>query len=228
MKRIYIACLVLFLSCSREKTLFLPETKYSEIYTIDDISPAYLFYNEKLQDSIELNRSSLISTTNWLVSVDKRLALKQAIPKIVFLQEKKRNMKMHKNENAKNYYTCNNIQVKNLGFIEFTNIVYHFESSFDYIKKISHLPKNPIVHLRFESSDKIEIIGFSKDFVDMNSNKDSLKIKIENLIKDESNTITFELNFNKNLTFQDYISFESFVRELKSNQISIDPNEFIY
>ena len=90
------------------------------------------------------------------------------------------------------------------------------------------MPKNPIVHLRFESSDKIEITGFSKDFVDMNSSKDSLKIKIENLIKDESNTITFELNFNKNLTFQDYISFESLVRELKSNQISIDPNEFIY
>lgn len=228
MKFVYALCLVLLLSCGKEKTVLLPETTYSEITEIEDISPAYLSYNEQLPDSIELNRSQLISTTNWLVNVDRRLTLKQAIPKIMFLQEKKRNMKMHRNENAKNYYTCNDTRIKNLGFIEFTNVFYHMESSFDYFKQTSHLPINPIIHFRFESSDNIEITGFSNDFVHINSNKDSLKIHIGNLIKEESKPIDFELNFNKNLTFQDYITFESLVRELKSDHITIDNNEFIY
>ena len=60
-----------------------------------------------------------------MVNIDKRLTLKQAIPHIKFLQDKKRNAEMHKNENAKNYYTCNDTSIKNLGFIEFTDVDYH-------------------------------------------------------------------------------------------------------
>ena len=120
---------VLILSCTKDKVILLPEIKTATIIDIKDISPAYLFYNEALPDSVELNRKNLISTTSWLVNVDKRLTLEQAIPKIKYLQDKKRNAKIHKNEAAKNYFTCNDLSRKNLGFIEFTDVYYVYNNS---------------------------------------------------------------------------------------------------
>ncbi len=72
------------LSCGNKKVLQLPE-----INDIKDVSAAYLFYDETVIDCIELNRKNLISSTNWLINVDKRLTLKQAIPKIKFLLDKR-------------------------------------------------------------------------------------------------------------------------------------------
>ncbi len=122
-----LVILLLIFSCGKDKIVQLPEINHSEISEINDVSAAYLFYDETLPDSLEFNRKNLISTTNWLVNVDKRLTLKQAMPHIKFLQEKKQNAG-HKNDNAKNYFTCNDTSKKNLGFIEFTDVVYHLIS----------------------------------------------------------------------------------------------------
>lgn len=113
-----IVCIVF--SFGNEKTIQLPEIEHNEI---NDVSAAYLFYDEAQKDSVLLNRKNLISTTNWVVNVDKRLTLKQAIPNTKFLQEKNKNAG-HKNENAKNYFTCHDINNNNLGFVEFTDVVY--------------------------------------------------------------------------------------------------------
>ncbi len=119
---------VLCFNCKNERVLQLPEIKNTKVTQVLDVSPAYIFYDETQPDSTLLNRKNLISTTNWLVNVDKRLTLKQAIPQIKFLQDKKRNAQMHKNENAKNYFTCNDTSINNLGFVEFTHIDYHIKN----------------------------------------------------------------------------------------------------
>ncbi|MDX1700266.1 MAG: hypothetical protein R3250_06590, partial [Melioribacteraceae bacterium] len=93
-----ILMLLMFFSCGNEKIIQLPEINQPEINEVLDVSPAYIFYNETKPDSVELNRKNLISTTNWLVNVDKRLSLRQVIPPIRYIQNKKRNAQMHKNE----------------------------------------------------------------------------------------------------------------------------------
>ena len=85
----YLLLFSLLISCGQDKTVQLPEIKHADISKINDVSAAYLFYDESKADSVELNRKNLISTTNWLVNVDKRLTLKQIIPHIKFLQDKK-------------------------------------------------------------------------------------------------------------------------------------------
>ncbi|MEO9076192.1 MAG: hypothetical protein ABI263_02740, partial [Gelidibacter sp.] len=107
MKYLSLLLLLLTSSCNNEKTILLPEIENAEITEVHDISPIYIFYDETKTDSLELNRNNIISTTNWLVNIDKRLTLGQVIPKIVLLQDKKRNAEVHKNENSKNYFTCN-------------------------------------------------------------------------------------------------------------------------
>jgi hypothetical protein len=197
-------------SCGNEKILQLPEINHSEITEILDVSHAYLFYDETQSDSIELNRKNLISTTNWLVNIDKRLALEQAIPSIVFLQNKKRDAQIHKNEAAKNYFTCHYKKINSLGFIDFTSIYYHQEKIEDYLK-----------------SQNI------KDFNVLNLNSDSMSLNkrvvtIKELTTLDSVKTKVFLSFDKNISFQKYISYKEQFIKLDSTQLNIDNNEFIY
>ena len=125
MKRWFVLVIgLVVLSCNNERVIQLPEIENAEITEVIDVSPAYIFYDETQPDSTLFNRKNLIGTTNWLVNVDKRLTLEQAIPHIQYLQNKRKKASMHKNENAKNYFTCNDTSIKNLGFVEFTDIKY--------------------------------------------------------------------------------------------------------
>ena len=71
---------VMLFSCGNEKVVRLPEIDHSEITEITDVSAAYIFYDETKPDSTELNRRNLISTTNWLINVDRRLTFRTSDP----------------------------------------------------------------------------------------------------------------------------------------------------
>ncbi|MEH6536325.1 MAG: hypothetical protein V7719_08040 [Psychroserpens sp.] len=239
MKYLYLSVITLLLvSCGNKRILQLPEIENAPITEIHDVSHAYLFYDETKEDSVELNRKNIISTTNWLVNVDKRLTLAQAIPKIKFLQDKKRNAKMHKNESAKNYYTCNDTSIQNLGFLEFTDVVYSIdrnkkpieenskpfnENDFEPVTNFSIGPDIfQEVILYFESKNEV----FGPPTV---LRTDQIKKYFETLLNvGIAIKLEVSLVFNENLSFQEYITFKSIISELKSDIISINNNEFIY
>ncbi|MFC7444591.1 hypothetical protein C7H62_1753 [Mesoflavibacter sp. HG96] len=217
LKKIGLTGLItLFLwSCGNEKVIQLPEVQHAKISEILDVSPAYIFYNETQPDSVELNRKNLIISTNWLFNVDKRLTLEQAIPKIKFLQDKKRNAKMHKNEAAKNYYTCNDTSIKNLGFIEFTNV--------NYIEKIN--PKNNSI-LAINSLNNITLQHQDLKLTEVNV--DDLIIQLESNFSNSEENIVLTLHLNKHLKFQEYITIKSKLQNLNFETVVIDNNEYIF
>ena len=205
-------------SCGNKKILYLPEINYCEISKIQDVSHAYLFYDEIQKDSVELNRKNLISTTNWLINVDKRLTLKQAIPHLKFLQEKKKNSS-HKNKEAKNYFTCNDTSRQNLGFIEFTDVVY-FNDANGYDKELNSDDTSMLV---FHLNDIRIITSDNKVF---QADKSSLIKTINDLFNLNKGLIYLE--FKDSLTFQEYINIKSIIEKLDSENITISNNEFIY
>lgn len=198
---------LLMVACNNKRNVQLPEIESSEITKVYDISPGYIFYDETKPDSVELNRRNLISTTNWLINVDKRLKLSQAIPKITYIQNKKRNAKMHKNEAAKNYYTCNNKSIKSLGFIDFTDVYYHEESVDDYAKN--------------QNLKTYQIVDFYADSVVFNGKS----IDIKHLKQPDS--VKVFTRFDKTMRFQDYIKHKEQLIKLDSTQVIIDNDEFI-
>ena len=202
--------ILLIISCGKEKVIQLPEIYETNITEILDVSPAYLFYDETKPDSIELNRKNLISTTNWLVNVDKRLTLEQAIPSIILLQNKKRDAQMHINEAAKNYYTCHFKKINNLGFIEFTNVYYHQEDIESYLNS-QNLKDYRVLNINSDSMSVGKIAVTIQDLPDL----DSTKTKVF-------------LRFDKKMSFQKYISYKEHFIKLDSTQINIDNDEFIY
>lgn len=205
-----IVFLFLVFSCGNEKVIQLPEINQTNITDVKDVSPAYIFYDESQPDSVELNRKNLIISTNWLVNVDKRLTLEQAIPKIVLLQNKKRDAKMHKNEAAKNLYTCHFKKINNLGFIDFTDIYYHEEPLEDYLEA-QNITDCYVIDFNADN------ILFNKEAITVDQLKhlDSIKEKIF-------------LKFDKTMNFQKYISYKQGLTDSPFLQINIDNDEFIY
>ncbi|WP_289045822.1 hypothetical protein [uncultured Olleya sp.] len=230
---LFITVLFLFFSCGNEKVLQLPEIQNADITEVLDVSPAYIFYDETKQDSVELNRKNLIISTNWLVNVDKRLTLEQALPSIIKLQEKKRIATMHKNEKAKNYYTCNDTSVKNLGFIDFTDVIYkNLEIKKDTIEKPTFLPKGYNRRIDGLFANSPLSVFFNKDLnLEIGSKILSLNEFIEKVKLNfkETNAIGhYKLNFNKKMNFQDYITIKSKLLKMNGKYFSLNNNEFIY
>ncbi len=228
MKFTVILLMIVCFSCGKEKTIQLPEINSSSINDVKDISVAYIFYNEKEKDSVELNRKNLISSTNWVLNVDKRLKLRQAIPSIQMLQEKKRNAKMHKNEAAKNYYSCNDTSIKNLGFIEFTDIIYHNGIDKTIVENYNIYENTPaketthLLSILFEANDSITINSAhttKSEFIEKLKYMDSVQNKIMGIVY---------LKFNENLTFQDYISYKSMLSKTKLKHAIISKDEYIF
>ncbi len=222
MKKIPLSLFLLLtcLYCSNEKVIHLPEVNHARIHEITDVSPAYLFYNQSFPDSLELNRKNLISTTNWLVNVDKRLSLKQVVPKLKFIQDKKESSS-HKKEGVKNYFTCNNTSTKNLGFIDFTSITYYMEANTLYNKP-------PYKHIVFNNLKNITITPYKNSTGFINTSLDSLLYEVSLLLKKENTPIKVVLKFNQNLNFQDYISIKSTLENLKHKNLEIVKDEFIF
>ena len=226
MKKLLLLFIMVFIfSCGNEKVLQLPEIDYSGITEIKDVSHAYLFYDETQPNHIDLNRKNLISTTNWLINVDKRLTLKQAIPKIKFLQDKKSNSS-HKNKNAKNYFTCHDLNNNNLGFLEFTNVVYQNESLNDYSGVLSNLEDTTnSTAIAFENNNTIVIASTVLKSIITETSKDSLSFYLKKC--DTINGIIF-LNFNEDLSFQSYIDFKYVTDKTDLKYAKISNKEFIF
>jgi biopolymer transport protein ExbD len=225
MKRIVLILLTAFSFSCAERELQLPVITANDITEILDVSPIYMFYDEAT-DSVDFNRKNMISTTNWLVNIDKRLTLKQILPHLQYLQEKRRGDGMHKNENAKNYFTCFNEDAKSLSFIEFTNIEYNESSSIDYLSKISdaNIPKT-IIAIEVKSTDDITIVNPSSENTTSKSNISGLLSDIKQL---NNQDYLIYLNFGLSLNFQDYIAIKSKLLEIDFDSIHISEKEFIH
>jgi biopolymer transport protein ExbD len=225
--RILLLIAITFISCNQDKKILLPKTAHSVVKDIKDISPVYFFFNQVDKDTlIEVNRKNVISTTNWIFNIDKRLPLRIVVPELVKLQTKKKSPSMHQNPDSNIYFSYADTIRKNLGFVPFTNVefsekIYH---SNDYIKKY------PEFHIPFESIS----IDFRKDknvlindvLITDENTKDFLADFIQ--FQSENKTVLIYLNFDERLTFGDYLSNKIFIYSLLTSKILLAPNEFIY
>ena len=198
----------------------LPEVDKTDIHDVLDVSPVYIFYDETQPDSTLLNRKNVISTTNWLVNVDKRLTLRQVVPHLQYLQEKRQKASMHKNDAAKNYFTCNDKSINSLGFLEFTGVKYNLEGS----KEVDL--NTDINHIMFFNKDDINII--TSDHVIIEANITNFLEELKKIGAKKNNVRTFFLGFKKSLSFQDYVTIKSMIKNFSTVHLIIDKVEFIF
>jgi hypothetical protein len=220
-KKLVFISLLIFVNSCKKRIVQLPETPNNEITKILDVSPIYIFYSEETGEA-EFNRANLIGTTNWLVNVDKRLTLEQVLPHLQYLQKKRNKRSMHKNDAARNYFTCSNPEAESLAFIDFTEIEYRNELYKKYLKLNSDVPNN-IRPIEFHSLQSVNIYDSTGKLV---LEKDITSVI--NYLEEYNESVKLISNFLNEISFQDYISIKSKLALLKNDKIEISNKEFIF
>ena len=84
------------ISCQFGDEVLLPQGTYSVKKDMVDYSQLYFFFKTEDKDTlVDTNFNNMISTTNWVLSIDKRLPLHKVIPEVVKLQIKKQKKNAH-------------------------------------------------------------------------------------------------------------------------------------
>lgn len=118
----------LLICCGDEKKILLPKASFSVEKKVEDISTIDIFFTVEGNDTLaDVSKNTLISTTNWVFNIDKRLPLKTILPDIIKLQEKKRKKTKGEIASTQNYYSYADSIGKNLAFLNFTNVQYHLK-----------------------------------------------------------------------------------------------------
>lgn len=226
MKYFYLLITILILFSCAEKTIQLPETHNKDILEVKDVSSIYMFYNEEL-DSLEFNSRNMISSTNWLVAIDKRLPLNKTLPHLQYLQAKRQGESLHKNEEANNYFSCSNPEIKNLTLLKFTNVVYRDEPIIDFVtdlfSKSSDIQNNILLNFLTKDSLVISSPHFFKGI-----EKEVLVNTLDSITGSIELKSKIHLTFNENLSFQDYITYKTLILDVNSENVVIANDEFIY
>lgn len=210
MKYFSILIICLLFSCGKKEDVLLPKSNISIVKDVQDHSPIYIFFKKEGIDTIaDLNRKSAIISTNWILNIDKRLPLKVVIPQVIKMQEKKRNEKMHQNEESENYYSYADSIGKNLAFLPFTKVFYKME-------KPSR--ENFVVYFRkgkkqvFMGNKEIQISDILKYFY-------SIKFqRVPDLV----------FFFDKNMSYEEYIQYKILLQKDVTHNLDILPVEFIF
>ena len=203
-----IICLLF--SCGKKEDVLLPKSNLSIVKDVQDHSPIYLFFKVDGKDTIaDLNRKSAIISTNWIFNIDKRLPLKLVMPQVIKMQDKKRNEKMHQNEESENYYSYADSVGKNLAFLPFTKVFYKMEkpaqgSFVVYFKK----GKQQV----FMGNQEIKISEILKYFY-------SIKFeKVPDLV----------FLFDKDMSYEEYIQYKILLQKEVTYNLDRLPVEFIF
>ncbi|MDQ8014854.1 MAG: hypothetical protein REI96_20570 [Flavobacterium nitrogenifigens] len=210
MKYFTILIICLLFSCGKKEDVLLPKSNLSIVKDVQDHSPIYLFFKVDGKDTIaDLNRKSAIISTNWIFNIDKRLPLKLVMPQVIKMQDKKRNEKMHQNEESENYYSYADSVGKNLAFLPFTKVFYKMEkpaqgSFVVYFKK----GKQQV----FMGNQEIKISEILKYFY-------SIKFeKVPDLV----------FLFDKDMSYEEYIQYKILLQKEVTYNLDRLPVEFIF
>ena len=211
MRNLFVLLIICLCTSCADREVQLPHTSNNDITEIVDVSPVYIFYDESMPDNVDFNRRNMISTTNWLVNIDKRLTLKQLLPHLQYLYEKRHGDGMHTNENAKNYFTCFNPDTENLAFIEFTNTNYTSDVP-------SMQMEDKKQYVKITSNGKVE--PYNNTGVSYES--------FTTFLSEIQNQNEIVLVLSGQLSMQAYINLKSAIASNKNMDVIISTTEFIF
>ena len=205
-------------SC-KQKSVQLPTLDVKGIQdTVYNNSKIWLFYALKGSDTIvTLNKNNSVINTHWIFNIDKRLLLKQVVPMVRQLQEKKEKPSMHDNgEISHSYYSYVDTISNKLSLILFDSIKYITHKS---IYSDSILTQKQFKHI---------LIDCKKDnfFVD---NVALQMEQIDDYISKQLDLslIKIHLNLDENLSYQNYIYLKALLQNIKNDSVKISNEEYI-
>jgi hypothetical protein len=215
MKFLYIALLsVFFLSCQNSEVK-VPVNDNPGLNEIWDNSRVYVLMNEEDgEQNPELKMGQVITTTHWLVAVDKRLMMKKLLKPIEKILKKRHKKSIHSKEGTHAYFAYLDSVNKKMAFIDFDSIqimseIYTSKKYFEkYSKADTDMQKFHITIM------KDDIVFNDSIHFDNSMSKQQLTDSLWKIIAKQTNEKQnrLYLNFDENMNFDRFLNYYTYFK----------------
>jgi hypothetical protein len=223
----FILFLFLLSACSKPK-IYIPVNNNDGQTDVNDLSQVYIFFKTGKQgDTLaDMHKNQIITTTHFVVHIDRRLPVKTLIPSLEWLHKKRHKKSIHYKPGFHLFFShLDTIRQKiRLNVFDSLEIAYPFYLSPSYIKKFPKTYGNiHPVHLYLEPGNvRLDSVKFAFPL-----NKKLLKNRIYQSLYSAGKNLLF-LNVNYNVSYDRYNDLYGFLVNLDSSRIRLAHKQFWY
>lgn len=205
--------LTLLISCNK-KSLELPLISIEGVSNITNHSEIWVFYDvEKEKNKANINKNNIISTTNWIINIDKKLQMSEVVPALQMIKAKREKKTPHSAEGMSDYLSYANNKDKNISLFKIDSI------QFLSLDKMSS--DDLAQHYQADNN-----IIFREKNISVNNKEISIdSLKSENFnIKNSQRVHVF---FEENITYQSYLEKRVKLSKIVKGKIIVDETEYM-
>jgi hypothetical protein len=210
----YLSILLLLSTGCSKKEVLLPQIPVSGITELYDYSQVWAFYDESNeQNQAKINKNNTISTTHWIINIDRRLSMHEVTTVIGMVNAKRAKKSMHSAEGKHNYISYANTQDKNISLFEIDSL------------QILVLDKPSYNQLTEELSQE-NVLTFNQDSFILNQNTYPYNRYIQatfDTIKNQN----LHVFFSKDVDYQQYLEKRIVLTKLLNEKIKVNNTEFM-
>lgn len=215
MRILKLLILLLLLNSCQKKEVQLPKLGVKGVTDVYNTSKIWIFFNVVKGDTVGVfNKNNKIADTNLIFNIDKRLPIKEVLPRIMKVKHDALNALVHKTVDKQFYLSYADTISNTFALYDFTDTQYIFTPK-DNKTLIDTIKKDPV------------IIDIRKNEILLNNVRmDNLKDSIQNLfINDSLHKKTLLLRFRNDISYNRYLTIRS---QFYNDGYSIKNIEYIY
>lgn len=209
---LFLTLSAILMGCEK-KSVQLPQIPAEGVTNVYNHSQIWAFYDEN-GDSIQadINKNNIISTTHWIINIDKRLSMSQVVPLLGMIKNKRAKKTIHSTEGMHNYLNYADVENKTnaLYNIDSLNIITLKSNEFDSYKKAK------IENVIVLKDDKILVNNTPLDY-------DSLDVKIT----DNLSSQTVILCYDSETTYQKYLETKVLLNKILHDDCRLNHEEVL-
>jgi len=231
MKFLYLTIISIFFVACQSNEVKVPVNDNAGIPEVWDNSPVYILMNIKDGDTLaEAKLGQTVSTTKWLVAVDKRLTLKQLEPALQKVLKKRHKKSMHSDGKGKLYFTYLDSLQNKISFVEASQM----QMMPDFYRSKTYFKEYPQADKEF---DKWHLLVTPAQFIINDSiilptntvKKDLLKhLNDLGTPTENSRPKKLYLNFDNRLTFDRFLDIYTYFKNHQIKGVGVSPKIFIF
>lgn len=230
MKFLYLVFLTVFFISCKPKEIKVPVNDNPGLHEVWDNSPVYILKKIDGQDTIaDLKLGQTISTTKWLVAIDKDLTLKQLLPALKKVYKKRRKVSLHSDGKGELYFAYLDSVQKKMSFVNATkmDLMPDFFTSGNYFKEYPKADEGVKKWHLYFYPDKI-VLNDSINF-GRNLSKKQITDSISFYLK-QANTLPVRLylNFDMRLDFDRFLDCYTFFKQNTPANMDVSSKIFIF
>lgn len=213
-KYIYVVLFVFFLTSCSKKSVELPLIPVSGTTNIFNYSEIWVFYKlDKQEVKANANLNNVISSTHWIINIDKKLPMQEIVPILETIKEKRAKKSPHSVENMNNYLSYSNTKDKNISLINIDSTQYLILGAKEYEELINH----------YKSDINIEL---SENSFTLNQTEYPLDAFNEELLKPLKN-VPIHFFYKGDVAYQTYLEKKVMLYQYVSQKNLIDSTEYL-